>query len=1276
VTNTYEPAFAGLAHLQPDWSRYGFPSEQAYLSAGSPKTQYAEWSAQQHAAANEAAQFTPAPSAPPTPAPPSTAQRMGLLNPLPTYTPRPVMQQPAQNLAALAQGPAVAAVGTATAAQAPTPVPGVTPNVSAPQGTLLARLQAQRAGASQYGAIPQAVAKRPLEVAELGLLGLAPALTATSIIGSKVGGEVAEQAGAPRIAGEVIGGFATPAGILGAPRAANAGLRAFARSGTPEVVRAFDQGAEELPDVLRQATGATDEAAIASAAQPSPAAGGITPPTQPSSASGIELPAMGKTAAVASGSAPPGGTTGVMEPPPRGPGAPAGAAPGGELPPTGVSPVAKLVDVINQTRPLPAQTELMRSQARRQRVAIGASQLQAGGRTPEAYARARGALAGEMPRTGFEPPAQQFAPEEVQQLRDQLGTAGLRFFEEVNAEEALSKVLDGRLNEVRDFELSLLDRVYGPELSLSIADKMAPPTFREKIFEYWLANILSGFKTQARNILGNTATAMTAVPERLGAAAVDLPVSAITGRPRERFFAEADALVRGFVTALPEGVRGALHVFKEGFNPNQIGRIEQRRRAIGGPVGRLVRLPLTGLEAMDTFFKAINSEAAYRALAVREAKQAGLKGDEFMERVAELLANRPDDLLDSAFKQSEAWLFRDDPTRVGKAVLAARQEFPPLGFIIPFARTPDRLIAYGIRRSPLGLFDAPMWKRLFQGNPEAVDELTQTLMGSAIATSVAGMVAAGMTDITAGVPFDEAERDRFYREGKQPFSINIGGRWIQYNQIPALAETLTMVAGAVEAYREGGDIDDIAARAVSTIGQSIADRSYMSGMADFMDAVMDPGRYGERFITRWAGGFVPGSGFLRQTAQSIDPTVRQPKGFTESIETGIPGLSQNVPPRLTAFGEEARRASPASPITISRDQQIAVDRELEAAGIEVQFAGDSVASRSLNRDQKQAYQRAAGRAVYERLYNVVNTPLFQSLTPAQKAETLDGAIDKARGIVRTQISEYVDRDRFKALPPATQEELFTQFLQQLGDREARGDTVAPEPPSGLSERGQANYSANPMHQQLAPGETFDEGKPAPGATFGSTQMVRGALSNFMTLPGVSREDTVSPIGIPKSSISTPLGYKPPLNAQAQQMLAADNFTEAGFPNIAAAIRSVPFRNLTDAEVRAADFQGQGSADWASVPQKARPSNVTVAEHEGTHVFWFQLSNEKQNALMARMKPLIVKVLGTEHAEQNIREDPAHVLNYILENYPEELPAEFLDYLRTLVSDRIPVAGAR
>lgn len=394
-------------------------------------------------------------------------------------------------------------------------------------------------------------------------------------------------------------------------------------------------------------------------------------------------------------------------------------------------------------------------------------------------------------------------------------------------------------------------------------------------------------------------------------------------------------------------------------------------------------------------------------------------------------------------------LFRDDPTRVGQWIMDGRQKVPGLRFLIPFARTPDRLIAFGAKRSPLGLLDYPMWKRLVAGNPEAVDELAATLMGSSVAMAFGSLVATGRLDITGAAPTEPGERDAFYRAGKQPFSVKFPSLgYVQFSQIPGLDTALTSLAAAKEAVVKGESPDTAIAGLGADIASNLFSRSYLSGVSDFIE-IFSGGGYGtaeEKFM-RWAGrqatGAVPFSAALRQGNQYFDRTIYDPEGIKEELATGLGfGGVAGVNPRLTAFGEESQRAAVRAPVVISPENQLRVDKALEEAGVVVTFVGDSVASRKLTTDQQHLYQRAAGRATYERLYNVVSSPLFRELTPVQKAEALTKAKDKGRAIVQDQIGDYIDRDKFKALPPATQDELLTQFLEQLGAREERGDEVA------------------------------------------------------------------------------------------------------------------------------------------------------------------------------------------------------------------------------------------
>src|SRR5690606_26508291 len=161
----------------------------------------------------------------------------------------------------------------------------------------------------------------------------------------------------------------------------------------------------------------------------------------------------------------------------------------------------------------------------------------------------------------------------------------------INANDALNAVLEGRLNEVRPFEIGLLDRVYGPKFALSVAEKAAPPKFSDKVYEWWLASILSGPMTQARNIVGNTAAALTAPVERACSAARDPVVARATGRATERFWQEVPEQVVGMAQGFPEGVHGALRILSGALGESALTEAA-RGPAIGGLKGRLIRLPL------------------------------------------------------------------------------------------------------------------------------------------------------------------------------------------------------------------------------------------------------------------------------------------------------------------------------------------------------------------------------------------------------------------------------------------------------------------------------------------------------------------------------------------------------------------------------------------------------------------------------------------------------------------------------------------------------------
>lgn len=539
------------------------------------------------------------------------------------------------------------------------------------------------------------------------------------------------------------------------------------------------------------------------------------------------------------------------------------------------------------------------------------------------------------------------------------------------------------------------------------------PGFWDKLHFYWMNSILSGPITQARNIVGNTGATLYSPVQRLGAAAIEQPLAAIQGRQAQRFWQEAPASVAGMFHGIPEGVRGAITTARTGISPRAAAKMDVRPSPIGGVFGRIVGAPVTGLGMMDEFFSAINYRSGLWANAQRMARTEGLRGEALTNRIANLISDPPPGLMKQATEGAENLVFRGDVGDMARSAAFLRSKVPGGRYILPFLNTPANLLKYGIKNSPLGLLDATAWKKALAGNPEGADELANAFVGSAIAASLSTMVATGVMDITAAVPVNAAERDRFFREGKMPFSVRIPGiGWVEYKQLPMLDTTFTLVASAVDGIRRGEDVSGIASQAGANIATNLLDKSYMSGIGDLLDVVQDPTRYAERYVTRQLSGYMPFSGLSRQSAGFIDTTVRDPEGFKETIQSQIPFASKGVPPRLTAFGEEAKRGLP-SPMKVSEPKQSDVDKVLGELGIEVGFVGNLAAADVLSDDEEREYQRlyqeVAGKLVYMDLVDLIAAEAWKTADQSEKQELIEKTTASSRAEVRKALASLIEK---------------------------------------------------------------------------------------------------------------------------------------------------------------------------------------------------------------------------------------------------------------------------
>lgn len=550
---------------------------------------------------------------------------------------------------------------------------------------------------------------------------------------------------------------------------------------------------------------------------------------------------------------------------------------------------------------------------------------------------------------------------------------------------------------------------------------MGETTNFRRVNEVWVNSILSGLRTQEINFISNTVFGLAQPGVRLLAAGVEAATT-LGGRtrPRQIFFSEAGSYALGMARGLPAGLRKALHILRAGYDLDDVTRWVEigkfgRAQAIGGPVGAVINLPVRLLAASDAVFRVMGLQAELYAQATRVAAREGLSGAAFSRRVAELVANPTDDMLEAATKQSKYVTFQSEPDRVTRLLLQARREVPALGFVVPFVSTPVNLAKRGFEFSPAGFVIAA---KATAGAARST-AIARAMVGSAVMSAFAFKFLSG--ELTGAPPKGQAQRDEWYRSGKQPYSVRIGDAWVEFSRLEPFLTPVRWMASAWDVFRESGEVDeDTAMRAISAFMSAVKDQTYLEGVANLLDAIEDPARFGETFLSRVASGFVPFSAALRSAAQATDPFVRQPEGIGERVAAGLPGLSQAVRPRLDAFGRpieriptqqgigavtDPRRVSPVrtDPVDVELARVRGAVPDLSPVG----FVGRTVGGVKLDDAQRFRYQELAGRLTYERLSRLFSLPDYARLPEARKAKLIEGVVRDAREAARKALGAEV-----------------------------------------------------------------------------------------------------------------------------------------------------------------------------------------------------------------------------------------------------------------------------
>ena len=492
------------------------------------------------------------------------------------------------------------------------------------------------------------------------------------------------------------------------------------------------------------------------------------------------------------------------------------------------------------------------------------------------------------------------------------------------------------------------------------------------------ATLLTNPVTFLRNTIGNTAAVISNLIEKPVSGVVDLARSAITGGPRERFVGEAGANAMGMWRSIGDSASNAVKSLLSESSATGLSEFAIQP-AIPGAVGRAIRLPFRILQSTDEFFKGVLISGELRAQAFRRAAQQGLKGQARLDAM-EATAKKPtEEMIDSALKVAKEFTFQKNlGDFAGPISKALNSDWGlPARIIVPFFKTPVNIAKFGIERSPLGLTQLP-----FRRGGEFSDKAAKALVGTGALVSAALTLKYNEGLFTGRGPKDKKERDLLFQTGWRPYSIKIGDSYVGFQSFEPISAYLRVVADYAEKAKALPEATrtELAGKAVYEAARGFLDQPFLKSIGDIFKAwdELEGEKFG-RVIKGVASSFIPSG--VAAIARQQDPVLRQPDTVIEAIKTRIPGLSQQVRPKLDIFGREVKRTGRALGLIDTPPPADPVAKKLLELGLSSSAPGNptEIGGRRLTKTETNEIKTRFGPGVLSAFNIVLETPGFEKL---------------------------------------------------------------------------------------------------------------------------------------------------------------------------------------------------------------------------------------------------------------------------------------------------------
>lgn len=502
------------------------------------------------------------------------------------------------------------------------------------------------------------------------------------------------------------------------------------------------------------------------------------------------------------------------------------------------------------------------------------------------------------------------------------------------------------------------------KLKDTVVDKEFNPTVWNKAYNVWMNSILSSPMTHLVNTSSNALFALAKIPEKFASALWDLPLSTFTGK-RTTYFGEIPAMIKG--------------AFSKETLPQELlqgSKIEKFAQPIKGVAGKIINTPADLLQVEDNLAKNVIGR-----MEIYAQRYAGKTGEELLKSTQEEMLYRT---------------FQNDPNVIANTLMKVRSNVPALRYVIPFVKTPANLIDRGLERTPLVLAKI-MKKGIDKTYTQA--ELAKDLGLFSLGTTMAGWIAWQTTkgNITGNTPQSPAERDAFYRQGKKPNAVRVGDYWIPLDRLEPVGTAFSVIANLIQDYQKSNKElpPEKVLDSVGGLAQTLTNKTYLSGLTNFIKAISDPEMYGSGWLRRIASGVVPNA--LNFLAQIKDPYYRQANSVLDYMKSKIPFVSESLPAKLNALGEPVKRDI----LNIGRVNENPLERAIAQSPIG--FPSKMLGNEKMTPEEYQKVIQESGALIKTELDKLANNPNFLSLPIPAKEKVIADIVSEARKKSRQKI---------------------------------------------------------------------------------------------------------------------------------------------------------------------------------------------------------------------------------------------------------------------------------